>query len=299
MEIRKKIDRILSYLTRKGLLAFIPDKLFLKLMYYIKIGKTLDLNNPVTYNEKLQWIKLYDRNPLYTELVDKYKVRKFIKERIGEKYLIPLLGVWNTFDEINFDKLPNKFVLKCTHDSGGLVICKNKNNFDYSSAKKKIEMCLKRNFYKLWREWPYKNVPHKIIAEKYMKDETENELKDYKFYCFNGRVKMMVINSDRNSDDSTKGDYFDRDFNVIELTWGFEHAKKLPQKPKQYEKMIEIAEKLSRGLPQIRVDLYCCNNNIFFGEMTFFDGSGFTEIRPDSWDYKLGSYLDLSVSYKK
>lgn len=294
MKIRELLDRIFSYLCRKEMLSFIPDKSFLKICYYLKIGKKLNLENPISFNEKLQWMKLYDRNPYYTKLVDKYEVREFVKKRIGEEYLIPLIGVWNKFENINFEIFPNQFVLKCTHDSGGLVICKNKKNFNYESAKIRIKKCLNRDFYKLWREWPYKNVSHRIIAEKFMEDSVSKELKDYKFYCFNGKVKMMVINSKRQSLESTKGSYFDREFNHLDLQWGFKDADIIPEKPEKYEEMIRIAEKLSEGLIQVRVDLYLCNQKIYFGEMTFFDGSGFTKMEPEKWDYKLGSYIKLT-----
>lgn len=293
MQIRRKIERVVSYLARRQSLTFISDKVFLQIYYYLKTGKKLNLKNPRTYNEKLQWIKLYDRNKLYTQLVDKYEVRKYVEKVIGEEILIPLIGVWDSFDKINFDELPDKFVLKCTHDSGGIVICDDKVNLNISLVKNKINKCLKRNFYNIWREWPYKYVPHRIIAEEYMQDKKDNDLKDYKFYCFDGEVKLIVINSDRSSNNSTKGDYFDKNFDVINLTWGFEHHDVLPEKPKQFDKMIEIAEKLSNNLKHVRVDLYFCNNNIYFGEMTFFDGSGFTEIKPEEWNLKLGEYINL------
>lgn len=293
MKIRKSADRVFSWLSRKELLTFIPDKIFLEICYYLKIGKKLNLKDPIGFNEKLQWIKLYDRNPFYTKLVDKYEVREFVKNRVGEEYLIPLIGVWDKFEDIEFETFPKQFVLKCTHDSGGLVICKNSKNFDYEYAKEKIKKCLKRDFYKLWREWPYKNVSHRIIAERFMEDYVSKELKDYKFYCFDGKVKVMVINSDRQSSESTKGSYFDREFNYLDLQWGFEDAYVIPEKPEKYEEMVRIAEKLSEGFIEVRVDLYLCNHKIYFGEMTFFDGSGFTKIRPEKWDYKLGSYIKL------
>lgn len=286
-----------SYLTELGLLKWMPDAMYLKKKYKILLGKELNLDNPKTFNEKLQWLKIHDRKPEYTIMVDKYAVKRYVADRIGEEYIIPTLGVWEHFDDIDFDSLPNQFVLKCTHDSGGVVICRDKRTFDKTATKKKIEKCLKRNYYWSGREWPYKNVPPRIIAEKYMVDDYETEkdesLKDYKFYCFNGKMQFVMINSDRNSAKSTKADYFDRDFNWLDFTWGYEHAEMRPQKPDKFEKMISTVEKLAQGLPHIRVDLYECNGQIYFGELTFFDGSGFDKIEPIEWDYKIGEMLKL------
>ena len=267
------------------------DKKYLKILFKYLMGKECNFDNPQTYSEKLQWLKIYDRNPLYTQLVDKYEVRKFIEERIGSEHLIPCLGVWNHFDEIDFNKLPNQFVLKCTHDSGGLVICKDKVSFDKKEAKRKIQNCLKRNYYLTGREWPYKNVPRKIIAEKYMEDET-GQLRDYKFYCFNGEPKIIMINSDREIG-KTKADYFDMDFNWLDLKWGYEHALVKPSKPINFEKMKELAVVLSKNIPELRVDFYEVNNKIYFGELTFFDGSGFDKIEPKEWDKKIGAWIKL------
>lgn len=261
------------------------------------MGNELNLNNPQTFNEKIQWLKLYDRHPEYTMMVDKYAAKQYVASKIGDDYIIPTLGVWTKFDEIDFDKLPNQFVLKCTHDSGGLVICKDKSTLDITAAKRKIEHCLKRKYYYIHREWPYKNVPPRIIAEKYMTDNvntsTNETLKDYKFYCFDGKVRFLMINSDRNSKMSTKADYFDRDFNWLDFTWGYEHANVRPVKPDCFDEMISISEKLSKGLPHVRVDLYECNGQIYFGELTFYDGSGFDKIEPIEWDYKIGKMLKL------
>ena len=226
-------------------------------------------------------------------MVDKYKVREYIAQMIDEEYLIPLLGVWDDPDEIDFDALPNQFVLKCNHNSGtGMCICKDKSKLNIEKVKKELRKGLKEDYYLKFREWPYKDVPRKIIAEKYMEDAS-GELRDYKFYCFNGVMKFVMINSDRNTDKPTRADYFDRDFNWLDFTWGYSHAEVHPQKPEQFEKMVAIAERLSKGLPHIRVDLYDCNGKIYFGELTFFDGSGFDKIEPLEWDYKIGEMLKL------
>lgn len=298
--ITNKIHKMLKnpfyffcYATRKGFINFLPDKTCLSLVYRGAYGRKLNLDNPTRYSEKLQWIKLYDRCPLYSKLVDKYEVKSYVSERIGEEYIIPTLGVWNAFDDINFENLPEQFVLKCTHDSGGLVICTDKKQLNIDNARTKINKSLKTNYYKLFREWPYKNVTPRIVAEKFMVDNATGELRDYKFYCFDGVVRALGIYSDRGAGKTTKADYFDRDFNWLDLKWGYEHAIERPEKPSLYDKMIEIAESLSQGFPEVRVDLYLCNNRVYFGELTFFDGGGFDSFEPDSWDEVFGSWIAL------
>ena len=284
-----------SYLTKLGVFNGLSDEQYLKLKYKNVFGRNLDLENPKTFNEKLQWLKLYNRKPEYTVMVDKYKVREYIAQMIGEEYLIPLLGVWDDPDEIDFDALPDQFVLKCNHNSGtGMCICKDKSKLDIEKVKKELRKGLKEDYYLKFREWPYKDVPRKIIAEKYMEDAS-GDLKDYKFYCFNGVMKFVMINSDRNTDKPTRADYFDRDFNWLDFTWGYQHADVRPSKPDKFDEMITIAEKLSEGLPHVRVDLYECNGQIYFGELTFFDGSGFDKIEPLEWDYKLGQMITLPL----
>lgn len=286
--------RVFDALNYRKLLNWVPDQLFLRAAFRARFGRKLDLNNPKTFNEKLQWMKLYNRKPEYTMMVDKYKVRNYIAEQLGEEYLIPLLGVWDDPDEIDFDALPNQFVLKCNHNSGlGMCICKDKSKLDIQSVKEELRKGLAQDYYLTGREWPYKNVPRKIICEKYMTDETEGDLKDYKFYCFNSKVKMLGIYSDRNKKCPTKADYFDENYQWIDMIWGYDWAEKKPEKPVKFTEMIEIAEKLSAGLPAVRVDLYQCGEKIYFGEMTFFDGSGFDAIEPIEWDYKMGSWIHL------
>ena len=227
----------------KYFLRFIPDVVWLKLRFRMRMGRTLNLKNPQTYNEKLQWLKLHNRNPLYTKLVDKYEVRKYVAEKIGEEYLVPLLGVWDKFEDIDFDKLPNQFVLKCTHDSGGLVICKDKTKLDIQAAKKKINCCLKMNYYWNFREWPYKNVKPRIIAEKYMEDSVDGELRDYKFYSFSGIAKILLIMTNRYIEGKATENYFDTNFMPLDISMGASPARSLPHRPKTFEKMKEMAEK--------------------------------------------------------
>lgn len=269
------------------------DRIYIKMLYKYHLKRKLDLDNPKTYNEKLQWLKLYDRKDIYTKMVDKCEVKDYVKKRIGKNYLIKTLGVWNNFDDIDFDKLPNSFVLKCTHDSGGLVIVQNKKNFDKNEARKKINHCLKRNYYLNLREWPYKNVKPRIIAEEYMVDESGYELKDYKFFCFNGTCKAMFIATDRNAKTETCFDFYDTNFNHLPFTNGHPNSDKKINKPENFDKMIELAEILSKDIPQCRVDFYNINGKIYFGEITFFHWSGLVPFEPEEWDYKFGSWINL------
>ena len=280
--------------SKLGLYNNMDDKKFIEKMFKATMDYPLNLENPKSFNEKLQWLKLYDRNPLYTKLVDKYKVREYISEKIGEGYLIPLLGVWDDPEDIDFDSLPNKFVLKCNHNSGlGMCICTDKSKIDIKKVKNELKSGLAQNYYLNGREWPYKNVSRKIICEKYMTDETGKNLRDYKFYCFDGKPKIVGIYQDRNSDKETTGDFFDMNFEWVDLRFGMPIALNKPQKPQKFQEMIKIAEILSEGMPEVRVDLYISNNKIYFGELTFFDGGGFDKIEPLEWDYKLGSWIKL------
>lgn len=294
---RKELLRWFAGLDRRGLLNCLSDKAYLSLRYRLVFNKKLNLKEPLTYNEKLQWLKLYDRKLIYTRLVDKNEVKKYVADIIGEEYIIPTLGVWDSFEQIDFDVLPDQFVLKCTHDSGGLVICKDKVLLDKTAAKEKISKCLKRNYYWHGREWPYKNVRPRIIAEKYMQDAKEREedaLTDYKFFCFDGEPKAMFIATDRAKEDTeTKFDFFDMVFNHLPFTNGHPNSDKTIQKPEQFELMIELAKKLSEGFPQVRVDFYEAEGKIYFGEITFSHWSGMVPFEPDEWDYIFGSWIKL------
>ena len=275
------------------------DAFYLKLLYKAKMGKKLNLDNPQTFNEKLQWLKLYDRNPEYTKMVDKYEAKKYVASIIGEEYIIPTLGVWDCFDDIDFDKLPDQFVLKCTHDSGGLVICKNKSTLDIQQTRKKINHCLKRNYYLNTREWPYKNVKPRIIAEKYMEDEINDQpgnpdLRDYKFFAFAGQVKALFIATERQAAEETKFDFFDGDFHHLDFTNGHPNASIPPLKPTGFDEMKQLASRLSKGIPQVRVDFYEVNGRVYFGELTFSHWSGLVPFIPEKWDRIFGSWIRLS-----
>lgn len=284
---------IFLYLSSKNCFKWMRDETCIKLLYYSAFGKKLNLENPVTFNEKLQWLKLYDRNPKYTTIVDKYEVKKYVANIIGEEYIIPTLGVYDRFEEINFDKLPNQFVIKCTHDSGGVVICKNKNELNMNEARKKINKSLKNSYFYLGREWPYKDVKPRIIIEKYMTNELGEELNDYKFFAFNGVVKCFKVDFDRYS--YHQANYYDTNKNL--LYFGEKvcppNFDKIIEFPNNLNKMIEISEKLSKISPFLRVDLYNVNEKIYFGELTFYPACGYGEFTDEEWDYKLGSWINL------
>ena len=281
--------------TYRGKYVKLSDEDYVKLATKVYFGKEIDLDNPVTFNEELQWLKLYDRKPQYTTMVDKYLAKKYVTDIIGEQYIIPTLGVWDRFEDIDFDSLPNEFVLKCTHDSGGLVICRDKSNFDFKKAKRKINRSLKRDLYLYSREWPYKNVQKRIIAEKFMSDnESSDGLTDYKFFCFDGVAKLMFVATDRNNASAeTKFDFFDMEFNHLPFTNGHPNSAEPIKKPSTFDEMRNIAEKLSKGIPHVRVDLYEINGKVYFGEMTFYHWGGLKAFDPEEWDEKLGRLIVL------
>ena len=273
---------------------YIPDEIYLKRVFKLTVGYRLNLKNPKTYNEKLQWLKLHDHNPLYPTMVDKHAVKDYVAKIIGSEYIIPTLEVYNNPDEIDFNKLPSQFVLKCNHDSGGLVVCKDKSKLDEKSVRERLLICLKRDFYWLGREWPYKNIKKRIIAEQYMEDDETKELRDYKFFCFNGVVKLMFIATDRQNREEPYFDFYDTQFNHLDLIHGHPNAPIPPQKPYNFELMIELAEKISKGLPHVRVDFYECNRKIYFGEITLYHHNGTVPFKPEYWDRKLGDLIELT-----
>lgn len=280
-------------LANKGLKANTPADEFLKREYRFFMGKELDLDNPKVYTMKLQWLKLYDHRSEYTTMVDKYTVKKYVADRIGEEYVIPLLGVWNRVEDIDFDSLPDRFVLKTTHDSGGVVICKDKNKLDIPAAKEKLKYFLGRKYYAYNREWPYKNVTPRIIAEAYMEDSTYKELRDYKFFTFGGVPKVLYIAQGRGRGEPTVADFFDMEFNHLPFTIDHDMADVPPKKPENFELMQELATKLSEGTPQLRVDFYEVDGKVYFGEMTFFHCSGLAPFHPEEWDRIFGDWVVL------
>lgn len=288
--IRRVVYRLVSKVQYK-----LSDATFLRIMFWLKMGKCLNLKNPKTYSEKLQWLKLYNRDPKYTMMVDKVKAKEYVASIIGEEYIIPTLGVWDDPDKIDFDALPNRFVLKCNHNSGlGMYICKDKSKMNIEKVKEEARKGLKENFYIGFREWPYKNVERRVFAEQYMEDEY-GELRDYKWFCFDGEVKALFIATDRSKGDHfTRFDFFDENFSHLPFTNGHPNADVLPAKPRMFDKMKELAAQLSKGIPHVRVDFYEVGDKIYFGEMTFFHWSGMMPYEPEEWDYKFGEWIDLS-----
>lgn len=285
---------LFSSFSKLRISHLLSDKTYLKWQYRTSLHKKLDLKNPKSFNEKLQWLKLYDRKSEYTEMVDKYAVRNYVAEKIGEEYLIPLLGVWDNAEEIDFDALPEQFVLKCNHDSGSVTICKNKKEFDKESAIKNLNERLKKGIFYYGREWPYKNVKPRIIAEQYMVDESGYELKDYKFFCFNGEVKAMFVATDRYvENEETKFDFYDENFNHLPFKQGHPNAEREIKCPPSFEKMKELASMLSKGIPHVRIDFYDINGQIYFGEITFFHFNGAVPFEPEQWDYTFGEWIKL------
>lgn len=278
----------------KKIARILPDSIYLKLLYRKYMNKKLDLKNPTTFNEKLQWLKLHDRKDIYTSLVDKYEVRKYISKILGEDYLIPLIGVWDSIKDIDKNKLPNQFVLKCTHDSGGVIICKNKENFDFLSAFNFLDSQLKKNYYDGTKEWPYKNIKPRIIAEKYMENENQDGLIDYKFFCFDGYVDCVMVCIERQTGDP-KFYFFDKNWKLKRLNI---RGKNAPQdftleKPKSIDKMFDIASKLSKDMPFVRIDLYENMGHIYFGEFTFYPQSGLDNKILEEADIYFGNLIDL------
>ncbi len=284
-----------------GLLNWMPDRLYLKILYRLRIGKRLNLKHPTTFNEKLQWLKLYNRKPIYTTMVDKYQAKKYVADRVGGGYIIETYGVWDRFEDIDFDALPDQFVLKCTHDSGGLVICRDKSRLDLEQAKKKIQRSLKRNYYYGGREWPYKNVKPRILAEQYMEHRAgtraeqkhPSSLPVYKFFCFGGEPAIVqVIQNDKQRDESI--DYFDANWNLLELRQNFPNSRTPLPRPERFDEMLFLTRALAKDEEGfLRVDLYEINGKIYFSEFTFYSDNGMASFEPPEWDLKLGQMLKL------
>lgn len=286
--MRRTITNPLQY----ELCKLIPDKVYLKHRYRRLMGKNLNLDPPVTYNEKLNWMKLNDRDPLYTRLADKLTAREYVRERIGEEYLVPLLGVWDRPEDIDFDMLPNQFVLKCTHDSGSYIVCKDKNAFDKKRAVAGLKQCQKTNFFYFSREWAYKNIRPRIIAEKYLEDINDRETRDYKFFLFDGIPRFFYIATDRGIG-QTKFDYFDMEFHHLDVRQHYPNSEKSLAKPQNFAQMIEMSQKLAAGLRHVRVDFYDVNGRVYFSEFTFYNNGGVTPYDPETWDYSFGKWLRI------
>lgn len=274
------------------------DEKFLKIKYFLIFRKKLNLDDPETFNEKLQWLKLYNRKPEYTKMVDKYEVKKYIADLIGNEYLIPTLGIYDSFDDIDFKKLPNKFVIKCTHDSGSILICKDKSVIDINKAKKQFNKTMKRNFYYFGREWAYKNVKPRIIIEKYMEDESLSELKDYKVFNFNGQSKLIQVDFNRFS--GHKRNMYNTKWEKLDMNLIYKINKDIQiEKPQHLEQILKLSSKLSKGSPFMRTDFYVIKDKIYFGEITFYPESGFGKFIPEKYDKTLGDLIELPKKEKR
>ncbi len=289
-----KEPNFILYYADKFLKIRISDELYLKIMYKRIFNKELNLENPSTFNEKLQWLKLHDRKPEYTKMVDKYEAKNYIKELLGEQYIIPTIGIYDKFEQIDFNQLPNQFVMKCTHDSGSTIVCKDKSKFNKANAKKKMKKALKTNFFYQGREWPYKNVKPRILVEKYMQDYT-GALVDYKFYAFNGKCEYVMACIDREKEnEKTKFIYYDKNWNIKKefSDDGIKYGDKvLLKRPKNLDKMFEFASILSKGINFVRVDFYEIDSKLYFGELTFYPSSGFDDKRRN----EIATYLNTNL----
>ena len=267
----------------------IPDERYLSLFYLINFGKKPNLETPQSFNEKMNWLKLRDRRDVYTTMADKYAAKTYVAERIGPEYVVKNYGVYDRWEDIDFDSLPNKFVIKGTHDSGGAFICKDKNTFDFKEAEQRIKHNLRINYFFPLREWPYKNIKPRIIVDQLLDDHSGSELRDYKFWCFNGKPTFMYVT---NKGKVIKENFYDMDFKPISIDHGFERTIPEYEKPTNFDKMKELAAQLSAGIPFVRVDFFNVDGKIYFGEFTFYDWGGMRPFRND-WDEKIGQFIEL------
>ncbi|WP_218645659.1 MULTISPECIES: ATP-grasp fold amidoligase family protein [unclassified Acinetobacter] len=269
------------------------DALYLKLLFPLKTGYKLNLNKPRTYNEKLQWLKIHYKTPVMTKMVDKFLAKEFARNIIGDDFIVKSYGTWNSFEEIDFNVLPKSFVLKTTHDQGGVIIVRDKNKLDKEYAKNKLSKHLNRQHYFLSREWPYKNVKPRIMAEALLIDNEVDDLYDYKFYCFDGEPKIMYIAHGRHTD-TCYFDFYDMDFNKLDISRpGYPQSNQHFEIPANWELMKQLARKLSLGFPHLRVDFYNINGRVYLGELTFFQGGGLMPFQPEIWDKVLGDWIHL------
>ena len=289
--IRKKIDNVILHILKAVAPLIKSDEQYIKMRYHVSMHKKLNLTSPQTFNEKLSWLKLHAYNPQYSVLVDKYAVKEYVASKIGEEYIIPTIGVFDSMDDVDFKKCPPQFVIKCTHDSQSTIVVKDKNVFNEKKTRAKLNKCLKQNFFWSTREYPYKDVKPRIIIEEYIEDKTGGGLNDYKFFCFNGVPKLMFIATGRPV--NTCFDFYDMDFNHIDLKQGHPNSSKRIQKPEGWDEMIKLASILSKGYPHVRVDFYNINGKVYFGELTFFHFGADMPFEPNSWDLKMGEWLEL------
>lgn len=301
-KIRTFIENPQYFITSpaaKGWLNWVPDSLYLKVLYRVIMGRKLNLKNPKEYNEKLQWLKLNDRKPEYSTMVDKYEVRGYIADLLGDKYLIPCLGIYDSVDDIDIDALPDKFVLKCTHDSGSVEICKDKSSFDIEGARHRLSQAMKRNYYATYREWPYKYVKPRIIAEGYLEGDG-GDLKDYKVMCFNGEAKIIEVHENRFVEGKVHTQtFYDREWGIVPLTQVETVTVDRPsERPRQLEEILRLSELIAKNMYHARIDWYIEGDKIYFGEITFFDGSGFESFSTPEMERMLGDMINLPEKWK-
>lgn len=286
---------IIPILGQRGFFHGVPDERYLRRCFKAFLGYDLDLDNPKTFNEKLQWLKLHDRNPLYITLVDKYEVKKWVASLIGEEHIVPTLGVWESLDEIDFNALPDRYVLKCTHDSGGLAICRDRATFNVCAARRKIGRSLSRNYYWSGREWPYRDVKPRIIAEEYL--DAGNgvaDLVDYKFYCFGGEPRFLYVSQGLEHHETARISFLNIDWTFAPYARAdYKPFDELPACPSRYEEMLVLSRKLAAGIPFVRVDLYESSGRVFFSEMTFSPNAGFCPFDPVDADRAIGEMIQL------
>lgn len=288
-------DLRFSYMTKLGFHKSMSDERFVRKSFELRMGKKVNLENPVTLNDKLQWLKLHDRRPIYTIMADKYRAREYITEKIGSEYTVPLYGVWKNVDDIDFDSLPDSFVIKCNHDCGGLSICRDKNTFDVESAKKKLSRSMSRNYYTIGREWQYKNIKPVILAEKLLFNSDGSPLVEYDFFCFNGNVRMVSCAwGERDRGEVHYNDFYDEHFNRLDLNCYYPSSDVIHEKPVWFDQMKELAVKLAGDRAFLRVDIYVCDNRPYIGELTFHHWGGMGAYEPIEWNSTLGSWLDIS-----
>ena len=301
IKLLKNPAKIICVLDKWNLSKFVPDKIYLKLQYRATMGRQLDLKAPKSINEKLQWLKLYDRKPEYTRMVDKYEAKSYVAERIGQEYIIPTLGVWDRVEDIDFDALPDQFVLKCTHDSGGLVVCRDKSQLNIEEVKNKLRKSLNKNFYYDYREWPYKNIQRRIMAEKYMEencsmsDSVPQGLIDYKFYCFNGEPRFLYVSKGLEDHSTAAISFITMDWQFAPyVRKDFKPFSEIPARPVTFDRMVEVARELSAGKDFLRVDLYEIDGKVYFSELTFFPSAGTMPFVDYKYDLEIGSMLRLT-----
>ncbi len=288
LSIKQRIYRKLCTVFQKSL----PDRTYIRMLYYVRLGKKCDLSCPKSFNEKLNWMKLYDRNPLYTKMADKLAVRDIVKEKLGEEYLIPLIGSWKKTADIDTGSLPEQFVLKCTHDSASVVICKDKKSFDFEEAFRKLEKSLSTNYFYPAREWVYKDIPPRIVAEEYMTDESGTELKDYKIFCFNGKPELIQVDFGRFT--HHERNLYSTDWELLKETFEYPgNPEHLIERPENLEEMLSFAAKLSEGIPSVRTDFYSIRGKTYFGEITFYQEGGFGHFSSEEFENKLGELIEL------